>query len=102
MPISLPKELNLRIKKQIKKSGFASKSEYFRDLAREDLDRAETEMERKKYPEFYKKLDRDLEESMRQYKQGKYYGPFTTVKELRQALQDFNVNSPKKTLKIKK
>lgn len=81
VPISLPRDLNLRIKKQIKKSGFASKSEYFRGLAREDLDRAETEMERKKYPEFYAKLDRDLEESIKQYKMGQYYGPFETAEE---------------------
>lgn len=81
VPISLPRDLDLRIKRQIKKNGFASKSEYFRDLARENLDRLELEKERKKHPKFYAKLDRDLMESIKQYEQGKYYGPFETAEE---------------------
>lgn len=81
VPISMPKSLDLKIEMRFRKIGYASKSEYIRDLAREDLDRAEEETERKKYPEFYAKLDRDLEESIKQYRQGKYYGPFETAKE---------------------
>ncbi|MBI2055132.1 MAG: hypothetical protein HY452_02405 [Parcubacteria group bacterium] len=80
VPISLPRDLNLRIKKQVKKRGFASKSEYFRDLARENLDRVELEEERKKHPRFYAKLDRELKKGLKAIDRGEYAGPFTAEK----------------------
>ena len=76
-PISLPKDLNIRIERRFKKRGFASKSEYFRDLAREDLDRAEIEMERKRHPGFYAKLDLELKAGLKAIEKGEYSGPFT-------------------------
>ena len=81
MPISLPKALDRKIEKQVRNGDYASKSEYLRELAREDLDRTETELERKKHSKFYTKLDRDLFESIKQYKQGKFYGPFKTAED---------------------
>lgn len=41
VPISLPKDLNLKIEKRLKKEGYASKSEYFRDLVRKNLSKEE-------------------------------------------------------------
>ena len=81
MPISLPKDLNFKIEKRFKKRGYASKSEYLRDLAREDLDKAELEAERKKHPEFYAKLDRWLQESIEAVEKGEYHGPFDSAEE---------------------
>lgn len=37
MPISLPKELNLEVEKKVKQGHYASKSEYIREVVREDL-----------------------------------------------------------------
>lgn len=95
VPISLPRDLNLRIKKQIKRNGFASKSEYFRDLAREDLDRAEIAAERKKNPKFYAKLDRELQKSLEAVEKGEYYGPFDTVEEGFKFLNSYRKKSRK-------
>jgi Arc/MetJ-type ribon-helix-helix transcriptional regulator len=95
VPISLPKDLNLKIEKQIKKRGYASKSEYFRDLARESLDRLELEEERKKYPKFYAKLDRELKKGLKAIDKGEYSGPFT-AKEARKFLASIgNVKTKK-------
>lgn len=99
VPISLPKGLNLKIEKQLKKRGYASKSEYFRDLVREALDRAELEAERKKHPQFYAKLDRELRESLEAVERGEYYGPFDTAEEGMKFLDSYGIKNKKKTRK---
>lgn len=36
----------------------------------------------KKYEKFYEKLDKELTAALREYYQGKYYGPFETAEEV--------------------
>lgn len=35
----------------------------------------------------YNQLDRDLDESIAEYKAGKYFGPFSSVKDLKKSLE---------------
>lgn len=48
----------------------------------EDLMRAQ-----KKYKKFHTELDRDLDRAVKDYKAGRYYGPFKTVREGKQFLE---------------
>ncbi len=41
----------------------------------------------KKHERFYEKLDQELTECIKDYKKGKYYGPFETVEELKRSFE---------------
>ena len=41
----------------------------------------------KKHERFYEKLDKELTKSLRECEEGKCYGPFETVEELKQSLE---------------
>jgi Arc/MetJ-type ribon-helix-helix transcriptional regulator len=71
VPLSLPIKLNLAIEKRVKNGKYASKSEYVRDLVREDL------------------LLSELEESRKEYGRGRYF-EFTTKAAFRRQLNKFS------------
>ncbi len=41
----------------------------------------------KKHTQFYEKLDQELTECLKDYGKGKFIGPFSSVKEIRQSLE---------------
>lgn len=71
VPLSLPGKLNLAIERRVKNGKYASKSEYVRDLVREDL------------------LLSELEDSRREYRRGEYF-EFTTAAAFRRHLSKFS------------
>lgn len=73
MPISLPKELNLKIEQKVKQGYYASKSEYFRDLARANLSKEELFLRREK---------RAVAEGLKALKEGRVSKAFSNSKEM--------------------
>lgn len=46
-----------------------------------------SDAEKKRHPEFYAQLDKDLDIAIKDYRAGQAYGPFTSIEESRRFLE---------------